>query len=216
VITGGECRQGIAERLADLLQSDGRSVGLATSHFRRVNGHVAENSPKNDRANVEALLMHKSVAVAVCESRPYQAAREGLGCSRCDVVVIAPDLFDRLRPGDKRSEDARQSEVDRSGITAAVRGLSASGILVMSVDDPDAETWAAMHQGPIVWFSLSGSVESVPRCSDSSVICVDGQVRGTMGGSTWTWPLQAQEGPAIQKVPVIAAAMALGVVPHRR
>lgn len=207
-ITGGECRQGIAERLAELLESDGRSVGLATSQFRRVNGHVAEISPRNDRTNVESLLTHKAVAVAVFESRPSQAAREGLGCSRCDVVVIGL--------ADKRSEEPRQSEMDRSGITAAVRGLSASGTLVLSVDDPDAEIWAAMHQGPIVWFSLSGSVESVPRCSDSSVTCVDGHVRGTMRGSTWTWPLLTQEGSAIQKVPAIAAAMALGVVPHRR
>ena len=159
-ITGGESRAEIAERLAELLQADGRSVGLATSQFRRVNGHVAENSPKSDRANVEALLMHKAVAVAVCESRPYQAAREGLGCSRCDVVVIAPDSSDRLRLANKRSEDAPKSEMDRSGIKAAVRGLSASGTLVLSVDDPDAETWAALHPGPIVWFSLSGSMES--------------------------------------------------------
>lgn len=215
-VTGGERRRGIAEQLAAWLESNGRMVGLATSAMRRFGQHEAESNPKSDRSNVESLLVHRSVEVAIFESRPWQAAREGLSCSRCDVVVVAQDEVGSSNRNESAVAERSRAEMHREGILAAIHALSPAGTLVLATEDPDAEIWSDAYHGRIIWCSSIEDFDRPVRTSDTVITVVEGQVRGRSGGNTWSWQQDELVRLNSPSLATIAAAFALGVAPHHQ
>lgn len=202
LITGTGDRPLVADRLARLLQSSGFCTGLATSRQRRFGTHQLDDGNWTDWSNLESLLMHRHLEAAVCESRPEQAAREGLASPRSDVVIVTQD----------RVKNDGRSELDRAGILAALNSLAPAGTLVLAVDDPDAELFATRHPGPIYWIASSSINERLLR-SDDVIVALRG-ANVTASGPNRSWSTNCPDGvtpehSACMIVPAVAAWMVI-------
>jgi cyanophycin synthetase len=204
LVTGTGDRSLVADWLARLLQSAGIHAGLATSQERCYGMHRMTDENWRDWSNLESLLMHKHLEAAVCESRPDQAARDGLASPRADVVIVTQN---RVR------SDGRW-ELDRAGILAALNSLSSTGTLIIATDDPDADLFAARHSGPICWIAASSGNERALR-SEDVLVAQRGAIIAAHGPNR-SWSSKFPDGAPLEQsasciVPAVAASVIIGV-----
>ena len=203
-ITGTGHRPAVAQELADIVATSGYQFGLATSVVRSWNQHIAETLPANDWQNVESLLLHKFCPGVIFESRPEQAAREGIGTPRSDVVIVTGK--------DPRSES--RSEADRAGIMAAIHSLDPAGTLILPYLDSDSEWLISQHRGPRVRYALnpvSGTQD--PRLNESLVFLRGNVVHFSGPQAAWSLTLPTNK-PADICLPAVVAAFVLKIPPH--
>ncbi len=102
-------------------------------------------SNPSDAANIHALLLHPNAEAAIFEIHPTQASSEGIGCERCDVVVVM-DTDD---------------ETTLRGATALVRAVPPSGTAVLPANGSGLAQLIAACRGAVLLCSTEGETASI-------------------------------------------------------
>jgi cyanophycin synthetase len=104
VVTGSGDRAGVARMLADLLATDGATIGLAASDGVFIRGSRADGGELDGPSAARLLLLDPTVECAVLEVSPDEAYEHGLGYDWADACAVindepleSPDLVDALR-----------------------------------------------------------------------------------------------------------------------
>jgi cyanophycin synthetase len=97
-VVGGHAAA-VAGEIANVMQSSGLRLGLATREGIRVDGRTLSRQPADNVGGCRALLLNPDVDAAVCELSLASLREEGLAFDRCDLVVLAG--VDSLRPPDE-------------------------------------------------------------------------------------------------------------------
>jgi cyanophycin synthetase len=121
-VTGPGDRRAIVEQVEQAWLAAGLIVGAATSDGIRVAGRPIVSDAATDADRLRTLLLHPEVEAVVFESQPAEAARRGLGCARCDLVIVAS-------PSKPVEDDLDPQDMD--GIVAAARAVPAGGTLLV-------------------------------------------------------------------------------------
>ena len=124
-VVGGHAAA-VAGEIADLMESSGLRVGLATREGIRVDGRTLSRQPADDTGGCRALLLHPAVDAAVCELSLASIREDGLAFDRCDLVVLAG--VDSLQPPDEPRDCERCLQL----LMESVPGRSA----VITANDP--------------------------------------------------------------------------------
>ncbi len=78
----------LAKLVARLFAGVHRGVGLGTSDGLFLDGVRTASAMPADRGQLEALLLHPVVEFAIWETRPEEAALQGLGYERFDISIV--------------------------------------------------------------------------------------------------------------------------------
>jgi cyanophycin synthetase len=150
----GEEAGSICELVAQMLGSEGRQVGLATTERLMVNGVELRGVVRPGAAGIRAILNNPAIEIAVAEVTAPGIVDEGLGFENCDVAVVT-SLSGLMTPFGEQVE------------MVLARTLGAAGTLVINADDPALERLAQTTPGPVARYHQDGGeVTSV----DSGVI----------------------------------------------
>lgn len=157
VVGGSGPRDVVAAGIASALGQTRKCVGLATTKGMTFGGMVAPALPNCDREIADAVLLHPDVDVAILESRPDQARRSGLGCSRADVTVIV-DL-----PEPARTALTSKSDEDPvlSAALAAVRSVPPEGVAVLPACAASNKVLAPACAGAVIYTAEESAAEFV-------------------------------------------------------
>jgi cyanophycin synthetase len=136
-VTGMGDRAAIVAQVEQLWREAGMDCGAATREGVRIAGRSVPSDALTDCQRVRALLLHPRVEAAVFESQPQEAAERGMGCSRCDVVIVT-------------AESNRSPAQAIDGIVAAVRAVPSSGVVLLEPASGLFDRLAAVCRGRVV------------------------------------------------------------------
>ena len=134
-VVGGHAAA-VAGKIADLMQSSGLRVGLATREGIRVDGRTLSRQPADNVGGCRALLLNPAVDATVCELSLASLREEGLAFDRCDLLVLVG--MDALTP----SGEPRDRERCVQLLMESVTDRSA----VIAVEDPSNLSYAALQR----------------------------------------------------------------------
>lgn len=117
IVTGSGNRARTVVDVASALINTGCKVGYANADGLYFDGELLSEESESDHENLWALRLHPLAEVIVCESRPDQAERQGLGCPRADLVIVTA------------GEEGRLGEI--LGTIAAIRAIPNDGALAI-------------------------------------------------------------------------------------
>ena len=158
-VTGDGDRAAVTTRIGSLLRAAGWKVGVGNSAGLFFDGQRIRGEARNDRDNIQSLLLHPHVDAAIFESRPEQANSEGLGCSRVDVAVLVGGA----------GGSGGETNANRTGSLEAVGGertvrhaVSAAGFVILPNGNGAAaakamENRAGESRGTMVSYAVSGN-----------------------------------------------------------
>ena len=128
----------------------------------RIAGRPVPSDAATDCQRVRALLLHPRVEAAVFESQPQEAAARGMGCSRCDVVIVT-------------AESGQSAAASIDGIVAAVRAVPPGGVALIDPASGLFDRLAAVCRGQVVEFT-SETLRDAVVLADATV----GQLAGVL------------------------------------
>jgi cyanophycin synthetase len=159
-VTGLGDRTRVVEQVEQAWQAANLVIGAATHTGARVAGRCTACSPAADAERVRDLLLHPQVEAVVFESRPAEAAAQGMGCPRCDLVVVVPE--------ETPSRGADSQAID--GIVAAVRAIPATGAVLIAKSSPAYDRVVAACRGRIVDFTPEQLVAAVRGLAPAGIV----------------------------------------------
>lgn len=204
-ITAGPDASGIGHLIAGMLRKVGRRIGHAVGNQVHVDGQRSYALHGTDQDRIRSLLLHPRVEAAIFESRSEEALAMGLGCDRCDVVVLT-----NFGPADNATA------ID--GVLPLIHAVPPEGAAIIPADAPHAERLMSACQGQVLLFSTAGETALLrdhQSCGGRVAFFLqDSLILGT-GPNAFFMPLKGIEssGPIVRKhlLPAVAAAWLAGV-----
>lgn len=172
-VTGSGPRSQVVSVVSTHLTQSVPNVSAASTAGVFHRGRRIAACGKWDTANVQALLMHPKAEAAVFESRPDQARARGIGCERCDVVVVTP------------TDDPR----DLLGAIATVRAVPTDGTAVLPAECLELDQLIAACRGTVVLYAADPAHPRLRthRASGGRIVFLDGR-RVMLGHGTLSSP----------------------------
>ena len=146
----------LAKLVARLFAGVHRGVGLGTSDGLFLDGVRTASAMPADRGQLEALLLHPVVEFAIWETRPEEAALQGLGYERFDIAIVtdtpastSDELDDGEHPVGKAAHELRD------GCLALAHAVPPTGHLVLPWNAPLARSLARATRGARMFYGES-------------------------------------------------------------
>jgi len=158
-VCGSGKRSAVAQEIDSLLRAVGRQTGMANSEGLYFAGQRYSTQVRCDRDNLCALLSHPYVDTVIFESRPTQAASEGIGYQRLDVVVVP-----ELTKADREPQGEKNQSPEWLGTIAALRAVSAAGTAILPANVNDLDVLLRLCRGKTVIFDLHEDSPQLQRC----------------------------------------------------
>lgn len=201
----GEAATEIGRLIAGLLRKLGRRIGMAVGRDVQVDSQRPYVLRGSDQDRICSLLLHPRVEAAIFESHPEEALARGLGCERCDVVVLT-------------SLAAKGSNATIDGVLPLVHAVPLEGAAVIPASAPHIEQLLSACRGHTLLYSTEGETAQLrdhqARGGRVAFFLHDSLILGT-GPNAFFLPLKGIEsnGPVIREhlLPAVAAAWSAGV-----
>jgi hypothetical protein len=147
-VTGGRAPSA-GQCLAALLTDAGYRVGRASRDGVFLAGRKINLEGASVYEKARAVLRNPVIDVAVLESDAHDLMRDGLGCDRCDVVLVT-DSPEAEYLSDSAGGDAE--EMDQAWI-ALLHALRPDGKVVLNADDPPSFPSALQSADRLIWYA---------------------------------------------------------------
>ncbi|HEX9058545.1 MAG TPA: cyanophycin synthetase, partial [Clostridia bacterium] len=129
-VTGTNGKTTTTRMISHIMQLDGFTTGVTTTHGILINGKYIEKGDTTGPASARRVLNNKSIDAAVLETARGGIVREGLGYERADVAV-----FTNLT-GDHLGIDGINTMEDLLNVKSlVVEAVKADGASVLNADD---------------------------------------------------------------------------------
>lgn len=204
-IAGGSDASQVGLLIAGLLRRLGRRIGIALGSEISVDGQRPYLLRGTDQDRIRSLLLHPRVEAAIFESHAEEALAVGLGCERCDVVVLA----NLASAGDAVLID---------GVLPLVHAVPPEGAAIIPATAPHIDQLLSACQGHTLLYSTAGETARLrdhqARGGRVAFFLLDSLILGT-GPNAYFLPLKGIEsnGPIAREhlLPAVAAAWSAGV-----
>ena len=159
-VTGSGQRADVVVRVERFVGQTIAAVSSASERGIFHRGRRITTSNPSDSANIRALLLHPNAEAAIFEIHPAQASSEGIGCERCDVVVVM---------------DADE-EATLQGAIALVRAVPPSGTAVLPANGSGLAELTAACRGAVLLCSTEGETAAIQvhRASGGRAVFLSG------------------------------------------
>lgn len=204
-IAGGAEASQIGLLIAGLLRKLGRRVGIALGCEISVDGQRPYVLRGSDQDRIRSLLLHPRVEAAIFESQTEEAFAIGLGCERCDVVVLA-------------NLASANAETLIDGVLPLVHAVPHEGAAIIPATAPHIDQLLSACRGHTLLYSTAGETARLrdhqARGGRVAFFLHDSLILGT-GPNAFFMPLKGIEssGPIVREhlLPAVAAAWSAGV-----
>ena len=204
-ITGGPDASQIGLLIAGLLRRLGRRIGIAMGCEISVDGQRPYLLQGSDQDRVRSLLLHPRVEAAIFESQSEETLAIGLGCERCDVVVLSNLV-----------STSQATSID--GVLSLVHAVPPEGAAIIPATAPHIDQLLSACRGHVVLYSITGETaqlrEHQARGSRVAFFLNDSLILGT-GPNAFFLPLKGikSSGSIVREylLPAVAAAWSAGV-----
>lgn len=204
-IAGGAEASQIGLLIAGLLRKLGRRVGIALGCEISVDGQRPYVLRGSDQDRIRSLLLHPCVEAAIFESQTEEAFAIGLGCERCDVVVLA-------------NLASAHAETSIDGVLPLVHAVPQEGAAIIPATAPHIDQLLSACRGHTLLYSTAGETARLrdhqARGGRVAFFLHDSLILGT-GPNAFFMPLKGIEssGPIVREhlLPAVAAAWSAGV-----
>lgn len=208
-IAGSTEAASIAQLIAALLRKLGRRVGMTVGSDVFVDGQRPYSLPVSDRDRICSLLLHPRVEAAIFECHTPEALKDGLGCERTDVSVLA---------GLKTTDGTSPTGLTVDEVLPMVHSVPPGGSVVAPANAAEVERLVAACRGHVVLYSIEGETpqlrEHQARGGRVAFGLLDNLVLGT-GPNAFFLPLKGANSttsvPRQYLLPAVAAAWSAGV-----
>ena len=159
-VTGSGQRADVVVRVERFVGQTIAAVSSASERGIFHRGRRITSSSPSDSSNIRALLLHPNAEAAIFEIHPAQASSEGIGCERCDVVVVI-DTDD---------------ETTLPGAIALVRAVPSSGTAVLPTSSTGLAQLTAACRGAVLLCSTEGETVAIQehRASGGRAVFLSG------------------------------------------
>ena len=151
-ITGTNGKTTTTRMIAQILATEGRCVGSATSDGVFINGRCVYKGDTTGPRSARMVLTDPAVEAAVLETARGGIIRAGLGYDLADVAVVTNISDDHL--GQDGVETLHDLMRVKSLVVEAVRP---DGAVVLNADDPYVLSMAERASAPVVMFSAEST-----------------------------------------------------------
>lgn len=127
-VFGDERAVEVARQSAQLLESTGLTIGLATADGIRVGNSQHRQSLANNTNGCRSLLLHPRVELAVCDISLTSLREEGLAFDECQIAVLV------ARPTAPESRLAGANP--ERCLRVLLNCVSSEGKVIVNIDDP--------------------------------------------------------------------------------
>ena len=204
-IAGGPDASQIGLLIAGLLRRLGRRMGIAMGCEISVDGQRPYVLHGSDQDRIRSLLLHPRVEAAIFESQSEEALAIGLGCERCDVVVLA-----------NLASTNQATSID--GVLPLVHAVPPEGAAIVPASAPHINQLLSACRGHTLLYSTAGETaqlqEHQARGGRVAFFLRDSLILGT-GPNAFFLPLKGIESSgSINRehlLPAVAAAWSAGV-----
>lgn len=204
-LTGGPEAADIGRLIAALLRKIGRRIGMAVGGELQVDGQRPYVLRGSDQDRIRSLLLHPRVEAAIFESHSEEALAIGLGCERCDVVVLSS-----LASSDQTTSIA--------GVLPLVHSVPLEGAAIIPATAPHIDQLLSACRGHTLLYSTEGETTLLrnhqARGGRVAFFLHNSLILGT-GPNAFFLPLKGLEssGPIVREhvLPAVAAAWSAGV-----
>ncbi|GDY07263.1 cyanophycin synthetase [Planctomycetia bacterium] len=204
-IAGGAEASQIGRLIAGLLRKLGRRVGLAMGCEISVDDQRPYVLRGSDQDRIRSLLLHPRVEAAIFESQTEEALAIGLGCERCDVVVLA-------------NLASANAETLIDGVLPLVYAVPLEGAAIIPATAPHIDQLLSACRGHTLLYSTAGETARLrdhqARGGRVAFFLHDSLILGS-GPNAFFMPLKGIEssGPIVREhlLPAVAVAWSAGV-----
>lgn len=153
-VTGGQARAA-GRCLAGLLTERGFQVGRVSRCGLCIAGRKIALEGMTITEKIQALLRNALVDAVILEMSGRDLLREGLGCDRCDVVLVTggPEPADRDTPSCSE-EDLSADELAEAPL-ALLRALGPGGRAILHTDAPALPTAVLPPVERVIWVAAN-------------------------------------------------------------
>jgi cyanophycin synthetase len=155
VAVAGSRGRAAGRTLSTLLTDAGYRVGRTGYDGVFIAGRKINLRDASAHEKARALLRNNRIDIAILECEARDLLRDGFGCDRCDVVLVADppeEIVDRLPKANGQDEEA---PVEEAWI-ALLHGLASDGKVVLNADDPPDLDDVALPTDRVIWFARRG------------------------------------------------------------
>ncbi|MCE7914208.1 MAG: cyanophycin synthetase [Nitrosomonas sp. PRO4] len=170
-ITGTNGKTTSARLIANILDKNGKRVGVACTDGVYINGQCIETGDCSGPISARNILFHPHVDAAVLETARGGLLREGLGFDRCDVAVVT-----NIGMGDHLGIAYVNTPEELSIVKRiVVQNVASSGYAVLNAADPLVVSMAEHCPGSVIFFAQDAHnpVLAMHRAQHKRIIFVD-------------------------------------------